>query len=346
MVGFKRGVEFLELVTLPGGEFNFIGRGQRQSFGYASGVLAFVTAAAYLEDSRYLRLARNIFDLLASFQGTDGSIPLVARRDQPAFFGTPDVHTRHRMGWFSYNNYFDYTPFAAALLQISSGIIQEYFPNFDRIVGGADRRDVDVNIDNIRIVRRGIYAAVVRPPIGCLASSQPFPFIECDGEYPLPCFGGEDDPDGLFSWRDLPLPYLRLGNGEEVPILDSFDARWLDHDSFLVESSVGRVLRTFEFGQEFIGISDQIRISRSFRDVELVTNRLLLPTGARQLTPYSLVTGGLLIHSDIKLEMAPRKRRCVLGELTEFNASILMASVVTREVQTRVRIIFGAGSRA
>ena len=263
------GADVIAQLTLPGGQCNYIGRGRLQSFGYAAAILALVHAFRISGDRKYLYLMANIANYLLVHQKENGSIPLVLSelgREE----GRPDEVDQtspHFAGWYTYNNYFDYLPFTGALLELARDGLQSA-QHKTRIASGnkvADKEFSEVQVSSlgpdIIIITTELYTAVVSTPNQIWASSQPMPYLATKNSYPLPCYGGEQDGNGLYSVADLPLPCFRARGADNVETeynCDPASYHWKDSNTMLGRWQHGGHQRTFAWREASYEVTDLV----------------------------------------------------------------------------------------
>ncbi len=109
---FFDGLFFVMESYKKNGEVIAVGRGKKQLFGYAALIYAFSVGYAYSSDERYLRMLDHILAFIEAHHRADGMpLPLVL------------VDGEEKQYWESYNNYYDYAPFAGALFLRSHRLI-------------------------------------------------------------------------------------------------------------------------------------------------------------------------------------------------------------------------------
>lgn len=120
---FLDGVHYFLPFIDPDGDFNYLGRGHEQIFGYGAAIYALEAAYKETGEDHYLALARKLLDYLLGFK-KDGHFPLVLN-DRP---------DEERSGWYDYHHLTVYNAFLgvwlglAHLLANSEGIAEETQP--------------------------------------------------------------------------------------------------------------------------------------------------------------------------------------------------------------------------
>jgi len=87
---------YLSSFIMPNGDFNFLGRGQKQIFGYAPAIYLLLFAYKFdegTENELFLKQAAGIFEYLQKTQLNSGAFPLIVSP------GSDNVYA----GWYSYN---------------------------------------------------------------------------------------------------------------------------------------------------------------------------------------------------------------------------------------------------
>lgn len=105
---FDSGIEYLLPFIDPDAEFNYLGRGQRQIFGYAAAIYALEAAYQFERDDELLRKASGVFEFLLRYQ-EDRHFPLVLNEQ-------PD---EKRSGWYDYHHLTVYNAFLGAWLGLT-----------------------------------------------------------------------------------------------------------------------------------------------------------------------------------------------------------------------------------
>ncbi len=334
---FRRAIEALAALTLPSGEMNMIGRGQGQSLGYAAAILAYVVAAKVLDEPALLHRAARVYHRMAGFQRSDGSLPLVLRAQEPLTFDRRDPMDPRFLGWYSYNNLFDYVALSAALLALSARRLLAR-PRLEIAapppVFGISR------VAPFLVVRLARYACLVLPPQGYLPAAQPLPFLEVDGCYPLPCYGGEPGARSLASAESLPLPCL-VGPDGYRESLAACRHRWLGLTTFGAEGNGWTFRRDFAFDAEGVTIKDRIEVSAVHRGKTLEALRLFLPEGTWSRLSLTRVALPLIeVESDRPLVESPEKYYGPVGPLTLLHEAALPINIISGSDvhETRLRI--------
>ena len=293
---FQRAIDILSALVLPGGQSNYIGRGSLQIFGYASAILAFAHAFHLFGKTHYLNKLNEVLSYFEKWQRADGSFPLVlsgCQEGDPAQFHLLDPAFP---GWYSYNNYYDYLPFTGALLAIAGKILndppvetQEDTPPYNTLT----------RINGLTIIRKPSYTAVIALPNKILAASMPIPFFALHDQYPLPCYGGEQQLPSLYNQYGVPLPVCELNGGGEL-LLAASKYKWNRDNTFFAAWISGvKHFRKFLFDEDQILITDIIEIQRRNFVRSVRAPRLLLPKGTlHKKNIHDITVNNLEIHFD------------------------------------------------
>ncbi|HEY5603880.1 MAG TPA: hypothetical protein VIM41_12290 [Gammaproteobacteria bacterium] len=295
---FERSLNSFYSFILPGGQCNYLGRGSLQSFGYASAILALSHGYSLLGNIDYLIKLRSILDYVLRHQRDDGSLPLVlsgVEEGSPENFSLADPAYA---GWWSYNNYYDYLPFTGALLLLSCKVLEKARGTSETTVppklNGVGRGQT------IRKVEKGNYTAVVSLPNRKLwAASMPVPYISHATDYPLPCYGGEQQQRSLYSARGLPLPIVVTKQGQVG--FSGARYNWCKplELSFLGVTGGIKHRRDFEYNADSINMLDTLEWSNGVEIKHVFLPRILLAkTRVREVIDNRIVLKGLVIEFD------------------------------------------------
>lgn len=284
---FINGVNFIRNFILSNGDTTYIGRGQKQSFGY--GTLLYILCLAYklTLDKSILNDIKVITEFLSKYQQEDGSYPLVLNGIKQAIPEKVNMADPNYVGWYPYNNYFDYLPFFAYFVLKASKALENL--NIDNLDTKEKKSYVDQNFVK---VNNNKYEAVVSKTGGYWTNDLPIPYIVYKGEAVTPCYGGEQFQQSLYRTKGIPLPYCKLLNKS---------IRWrsvsfLKDDTLTILSPLGIMRRKFVFSEDFIKV--QTNVISPFKFVHLY----LFHSKTEQNRPNELVIKGLRINSNNKLE--------------------------------------------
>ena len=160
---------------------------------------------------------------VSSHQRDDGSFPLVLRSGEQGYPQTVDTSDLRWLGWYSYNNYFDYLPFLGVCLARVGDSAGANSPG-DTPVPAGDAGQKLVVDKYYAVIREPGWQAVVAAPGGPRSQDQPVPYMCIGGRSVLPCFGGEEYGSCSYDLSMLPLPYVIRGDREPVYLRDVM--RW------------------------------------------------------------------------------------------------------------------------
>lgn len=249
---FLAGVDFIRKFILSNGDVSYIGRGQKQSFGLGALVYILSLAYKYTLDKTILADLKNVTKLLIKYQNKDGSFPLVLNGIKQSIPKKVDIKDPSYVGWYPYNNYFDYLPFMGFFVLKAANILNS--------LDVVDTEDIDYQKDNSYAdknfikINNGKYEAVVSKPGGYWTNDMPIPYIVYKGKNITTCYGGEQFQDSLYSLRGLPLPYCKFLKKS---------IRWksinfLKNNTLWVFSPLGVMRRDFIFKDNSIEINTKI----------------------------------------------------------------------------------------
>jgi hypothetical protein len=253
---FTRAVQFIRRFILPNGDALYVGRGQQQSFGYASLIYALSAYVSLTGDRVALGDLARVVGHLAHSVGADGSLPLVlegAREPLPH----PDAPHRDERypGWYAYNNYFDYLPFAGVFLSKAADVLSSA-PGIDCVFSAQESyRDADF----VKVVR-GETVAVISRPGGYWTNDLPVPYVYSGGRSRMPCYGGEQFGASVYSMHGIPLPAL-----------GRISMRWrvksfFVGDALVVISPLGILVRRFIVSERRVEIRNTVLSPFRLRD--------------------------------------------------------------------------------
>jgi hypothetical protein len=142
------------------------------------------------------------------FQEEDGRFPLVLRNGEVGYPKIVDTRDPRWLGWYGYNNLFDYLPFFGVQLARAAQLKKN--PTQPPATGYQQLLDLT---PQFAFVRQPNWQMTLAAPGGSLSQDQPMPYLCLHARSILPCFGGEEGKDQPYRLTTLPLPYLGLGNG-------------------------------------------------------------------------------------------------------------------------------------
>ena len=203
----RRGHQAIGQFILANGDTLYLGRGQQQIFGYGSLLYFLATQTSAGNQAAAVQL-HHVWDFVQQFQQADGRFPLVLRHGEMGFPNEVDTRDPRWLGWYSYNNLFDYLPFFGVQLVRAA----QRQPEFAQPRATIQQPSFQLT-PNFAFVRQPSWQMTLAAPGGALSQDQPTPYLCLHGRSVLPCFGGEAGDDQPYRLTMLPLPYLGLGNG-------------------------------------------------------------------------------------------------------------------------------------
>ena len=275
---FRRAVELIRHFILPNGDALFIGRGQQQSFGYAS--LAYILSAACTldDDSTLLDDLLRVTRRIGTYLRPDGSLPLVLGGGLEPL---PHPDTPHRdpryPGWYAYNNHFDYLPFTGLFLRKAAELLTAARVMHATPVTQKPYRDRDF----VKVIAGGTIAIVARPG-GYWTNDLPVPYVYNDGRARTGCYGGEQFGAGIYSMRGIPLP-MRGARSLRWRSLSFFAGNTL-----VLLSPLGILIRRYEFRDRRVDMRSRMLSVLAFRDRYLFPADGPVVRSAQSLQPVGI----------------------------------------------------------
>lgn len=199
---FLKGIEFIRHFILSNGETLYIGRGQNQSFGYGALLYILAIAYKYTQDQTILGDIELVLKYLKRFERDDGSYPLVMNGVEETIPQVIDMTNEEFVGWYPYNNYFDYLPFMGFFIYKAYSTLKELDISKIEYKKQIEYKDNDF----IKIVKTN-YETVLSKTGGYITNDMPMPYIVCKDKSLTPMYGGEEFQKSLYSVKSLPLPY-------------------------------------------------------------------------------------------------------------------------------------------
>lgn len=260
---FLKGVGFIRNFILLNGEALYIGRGQNQSFGY--GALIYILSLAYklTNDKTLLGDIERVVNFVSKFQRRDGSFPLMMNGIEKNIPKIIDLQNEEFVGWYPYNNYFDYLPFMGFFIAKAHKILKVLDISEIKYKKNKEYRDKSF----IKVVKQK-YEAVLSKPGGYWTNDMPIPYVVANGKNITPCYGGEQFQKSLYSMEGIPLPYFEKFQKS---------IRWLSISFFKkytlwVISPLGIMKRKFIFEEDFIDIETKVFSFFTFKHIYLSLN--------------------------------------------------------------------------
>jgi hypothetical protein len=199
----EKAINFIENFTLSNGDTIMIGRGQEQIFGYGTLIYLYEIAYKITGKSKYMRLQNMVIGRLIE---SSGKIPsLVLNEKEKNSKRDHSINSKDHLGWYSYNNFFDYLPFLLLYLVRTICLHRK-----DIIYPVNGKRNCINYYDSyfLRFSNKN-YDAILACFPGHPSNCQMLPYIISNKKNITPCYGGEMEQGcSLYPMSSLPLPYL------------------------------------------------------------------------------------------------------------------------------------------
>ncbi len=197
---FIKSLEFIANFILSNGMSIYIGRGQEQLFGYGPLLYSLELGFKITKDERYKGYSERIFQYVFSYQRKSGSLPLVLREEEIDYPTETNVNDPNYLGWYNYNNYFDYLPFFCYYLS-------KFYLIFEEVESKEVIKNISFYNEDYSIIRNKGYEAVIAKPGGYWTNDLPVPMVLKDKRLLTPIYGGEQFGSELYSQNSVPLPW-------------------------------------------------------------------------------------------------------------------------------------------
>ena len=300
---FMKGVEFIRRFIIQNGMALYIGRGQEQIFGYGTLVYLLAQAFKITKDKAFYVDLSKVVTYLQKHVRKDGSFPLVLNKDEKGTPGAFGANETKFPGWYAYNNYFDYLPFLGLYLYKAYEILKDISqPSLVSTKNSSCYTD-----DDFLVIRKKVYDAVVSRPGGSWANGLAMPFVVSRNTVVMPCYGGEQYEESLYSIRDQPLPYFL--NVQKSIVQKSISK--LSQNRLMIVSPLGIMYRTYQFLENSIKINT--RVFSPFR----VENPILFYEDIEQMTSTCFKGAQFEINVDEPMRFL-RNAHCALGKLNVY----------------------------
>lgn len=241
---FMKGIDFIRTFILSNGDTLYVGRGQQQLFGYASLLYALSKALAITNDTSLWNDINKVFGFILKKQRPDGSFPLVLRTGESKIPDVVNLYDESCLGWYSYNNYFDYLAFAGF-----------FFYKTCETLTGVEGKVTDSHVKEeyqsaysdtqFRKITKKAYEAVITKLGGYYTNDLAFPYIVYKDKAITPCYGGEQFAESLYDKNDLPLPLFPGFNRT----LRAKSVSWLGNNRLSIVSPLGLMKRDYTFDE-------------------------------------------------------------------------------------------------
>lgn len=264
---FLKGVEFIRNFILLNGETLYIGRGQNQSFGY--GALIYILSLAYkmIEDKTLLGDIEKVTTFLLQHQRENGSFPLVMNGVEKTIPKVIDMQDEEFVGWYPYNNYFDYLLFMGFFIAKAEEVLRSLDTSKIKYRNQKEYRD-----DNFIKIVKPNYEAVLSKTGGYWTNDMPIPCIVTKGKNITPCYGGEQFQKSLYSQEGIPLPYFEKFKKSIRWRAISF----FRNNTLWIISPFGIMKRDYLFEDSYVEIETKVYSLFSFRHIYLFLDNNIL----------------------------------------------------------------------
>lgn len=283
---FLKGVEFIRNFILSNGETLYIGRGQNQSFGY--GALIYILSLAYkfTSDNTILGDIERVTNFLIQHQREDGSFPLVMNGIEKTIPKVIDMQNEEFVGWYPYNNYFDYLPFMGFFIAKAEEVLKSLDTSKIEYKAQKEYRDDYF----IKIVKPN-YEAVFSKTGGYWTNDMPIPYIVTKDKNITPCYGGEQFQKSLYSQEGIPLPYFEKFKKSIRWRAISF----FRNNTLWIISPFGIMKRDYLFEDSYVEIETKVYSLFSFKHVYLfVKDDILQDKESLEFDGYEYSASGKL----------------------------------------------------
>jgi len=340
---FLDGVNFMLYFIMPNGDTLYVGRGQEQIFGYGALLLILEYAHMLTGKSVYREKARQVLEYLHRFQRPDGSFPLVLRDDEVGYPEQIDTKDVRFLGWYAYNNYFDYLPFFGYYLIKA----HEIHSSGVHATDACDEESDNTHNTNTQYLKDFIiyasdkYKAVISKPGGYWTNDMPFPYVCYNNESIFPCYGGEQFVDSIYSIEQIPLPFGKT------------PTRWLYFremkyklikNRLIAKSKYLEYSREFDFRKEAFDMHDEIKFKKNidfeeFYPVNIYFFELKQIADNRYETEYNGVKAEIIPSEPCVIESG--EFYCARGKLKSLRERMLNVSFSKDDILKRkIRVIF------
>ncbi len=283
---FLKGVEFIRNFILSNGESLYIGRGQNQSFGY--GALIYILSLAYkfTDDKTFLGDIEKVTTFLLQHQRENGSFPLVMNGVEKTIPKVIDMQNEEFVGWYPYNNYFDYLPFMGFFIAKAEEVLRSL--DTSKIEYRTQKGYRDDNF--IKIVKPN-YEAVLSKTGGYWTNDMPIPYIVTKGKNITPCYGGEQFQKSLYSQDGMSLPFFqRFQKSIRWRAISFFR-----NNTLWIFSPFGIMKRNYLFEDSYVEIETKVYSIFSFKHIYLfLTDDLLQDKESLNFDGYEYSASGKL----------------------------------------------------
>lgn len=273
---FLEAARFVHKLILKNGDSVYIGRGQEQLFGYGALLYVLEMAEKYIQNGIFRSDGIRVINFISNYARKNGSFPLVLRKEEKGFPKKINVNNIRYLGWYPYNNYFDYLPFFAYYLFKTRSILTSATKKVNI------KSRLNLNNDEFIIFKNINYEAIISRPFGQMSNDMPVPYICYKNFSFMPCYGGptqyklyfiknffiklglidkaKDTKIKFYSKEALALPYWKEKN--KISYLRDCPSR-ITKNFLIFSAPFLRFERNFNFLDKSIKINDKIIITKN-----------------------------------------------------------------------------------
>lgn len=250
---FENAASFIRNFILPSGETLMIGRGQNQSFGYGALIYILTIRYSLSKDKDIYNDLLRVISYLKIHQRSDGSFPLTLNgqeNSQPKEYKWND---KTLVGWYPYNNYYDYLPFMLFFIKKSNIIFETL--NFDTpLTQTIPTKEKFYRDKNFLRMDKKSYSAVISKSGGYWTNDLTIPYITTTKSNLTPLLGGEQFQKSLYNEKHLSLPFSPyLDKSIRYKSISILTKRML-----IVISPLGLMFRRYRFKNNSIKITSKV----------------------------------------------------------------------------------------
>lgn len=204
---FLKGVDFISKFTLNNGDTLYVGRGQEQIFGYGNLIYIYIIAFDITKNIKYIDLATRVLSFIEKHWSEERMLPLVLNEYERDSELTLPLTDRRHLGWYSYNNYYDYLPFCTYYFVATANILRKNAA-LTKYNGKKNKFWVAKYYDDCFFrYSNEVWDVALSVHKGASANAIPFPFIIKNGYEITSVCGGDDYVNvGYYQLETIPLP--------------------------------------------------------------------------------------------------------------------------------------------
>lgn len=255
---FIRSIDCTCKMILNDGEFNYLGRGQFQSFGYGPAIYSLIMAYLRTNDIKYFSKYKLLQKYLISRLVEDVAPLMINKED--IISGNFKSDSEDHIGWYPYNNFLDYTMFLLFYLVKTYCLMEKSeLEQLDVDESTSINKNIGIrNFSGVYIYENENYSAIHSSVVGFNTNGIPNPFILSRGEMITPVFGGEQFQDSLYKDNMLGLPTRLDGKKEK------FRTLYINENRQILFSKSGVLINEFTFGESDILVKNRIFSVKKF----------------------------------------------------------------------------------